>query len=137
MSIFWTRSRQKGDSSCSSVQIKVLSLIDVIEGDAKLLLKKPAPLIELEEWIWKRNIDDLARAAQGGFPHLLLSAGSGPANVREGGSVIQILTESKAVDFPEASHGWVNRGDIKVATARRDVKRALELSFVFFDEILQ
>src|SRR3989338_2505338 len=32
------------------------------------------PSLKLEEWIWKKSIDDLARAARPGFPHLLLSA---------------------------------------------------------------
>jgi len=94
------------------------------------------PSLKIESWIWQRSVDELAKRAQSGFPHLMLSGGNDPADVREGGSVIQILNEkagstSKVVDFENQQHGWVNRGDLSQPGVKEGVQKAMELATKF------
>lgn len=72
-------------------------------------------------------------------PQLLLSAGDDPGFVREGGSVQVILRakegivgeRSSVVDFPDASHGWVNRGDLEDLRTRENVEKAWAAAIAF------
>jgi dienelactone hydrolase len=72
-------------------------------------------------------------------PQLLLSAGDDSDFVREGGSVQAILETkegvvgelSNVVDFPDASHGWVNRGDLEDLRTRANVEKAWAAAIAF------
>lgn len=72
-------------------------------------------------------------------PQLLLPAGDDSPFVREGGSVQRILKAkegtvgelSEVVDFPNASHGWVNRGDLGDARTRANVEKAWAAAIAF------
>lgn len=85
-------------------------------------------------------VDKLAeKIASNDVPQLLLSAGDDSEFVKEGGSVERIFKASsgqvgllsRVVDFPSASHGWVNRGNLEDPTTRENVEKAWELAIEF------
>lgn len=75
-------------------------------------------------------------------PQLLLSAGNDPDFVREDGSVEKILKVkadigmlSDVVDFPDALHGWVNRGDLEDPVTTAAVMRAWHAATKFLQTV--
>lgn len=71
-------------------------------------------------------------------PQLLLAASNDPEFVSGGGSVERILKDnpgisalSKVVDFPDAIHGWVNRGDLDDPRTKANVVKAWEEAIAF------
>jgi dienelactone hydrolase len=71
-------------------------------------------------------------------PQLLLAASNDPAFVSGGGSVERVLTAKtdigalcKVVDFPDAVHGWVNRGDLEDSLTKANVDEAWRQAIAF------
>ena len=73
----------------------------------------------------------------------LFAAGNDPDDVKPGGSFEKILRAKDFgrncvfVAFPDMQHGWVSRGDDRDPVIKRDVEKALHLTFEFFQQNLR
>lgn len=102
------------------------------------------PSLQLHGWVFGGHNETLDVVKKVNIPQLLMPAGSDPAFVREGGSVIEGLKanggmvgdESKCIDFPDMQHGWVNRGDIKDEAVKASVKKVMELMVQFLTKFV-
>lgn len=75
-------------------------------------------------------------------PQLLLAASNDPDFVSGGGSVEKILKAkpeigslSKVLDFPNAIHGWVNRGGLSDPETKQSIDKAWGEAIAFFDAV--
>ena len=68
------------------------------------------------------------------MPVLLLTAGNDPDTLKAGGegAAAGAAKGGATHDYPEMSHGWMSRGDIKDESVARDVKLAMEKTLDFF-----
>lgn len=85
------------------------------------------------------SADSLAERTK--CPHFLMPAGNDPEELKEGGSVEKILKgkfgdKVRVKTFPDASHGWVPRGDLSNPNNARDYKEAMQLAIDYFKELL-
>jgi len=91
------------------------------------------------------NEATLAKAVR--VPQLIFPAGNDPANVKEGGEVIEILRNSPLIAgpeqnrvgvfvYPEMTHGFMTRGDVSKPEVARDVKDALQKIIPFYQRYL-
>jgi hypothetical protein len=69
-----------------------------------------------------------------------MSCENDPPFVKPGGSTITELVKtsprSKAYEFKNMQHGFVNRGDVNDESVRANVKKAIEMTSEFFREML-
>merc|ERR1712159_385238 len=64
---------------------------------------------------------------------LFMPAGNDPPEVKPGGLGCTVLGEKlNIIEFPDMSHGWTTRGDMKNDNVNRDVKKALQAAIDFF-----
>lgn len=98
------------------------------------------PSVRLEEALFKESQNDLAERVS--CPMAMFAAGNDPDNCKPGGDFQNIFNKKEwgkdcvFVDFPDMEHGWVSRGDTNVENVKRDVEKALSLSFEFFKKLL-
>ena len=93
----------------------------------------PHPSVKLEEFAFKRSQAELLGAVK--CPVMLMLAGNDDERLKDGnelGSIVMAREGSSVVEFPEMSHGWMSRGDIKDESVARDVKLAMEKTLDFF-----
>ena len=86
------------------------------------------PSTKVEEVLWGRSEAALAKTVR--CPQLLLPAGNDPANLKEGGELVEIIRGSGLVcetfEFAEMRHGWSIRGDASDPAVARDVRAAVD-----------
>lgn len=96
----------------------------------------PHPSTKLEGFAFKA--DEGAMMAKVNMPVLLMPASNDPDNVKPGGEFTKVL-ESKGgscVPFPDMTHGWASRGDVKDPKVKRDVEEVMKLAIDFFKKHL-
>jgi len=76
-------------------------------------------------------LDQLAKTET---PQLIMPSKTDSFNVKSGGLNEQVLGKNLAtiVEFPDMSHGWTSRGDMKDPVVARDVRKAIGLAIGFF-----
>jgi dienelactone hydrolase len=98
------------------------------------------PSVRLEEVLFNQSQNELAEKIN--CPMALLAAGNDVPNTKAGGDFQKIFNRKPFgpdclfQEFPEMEHGWVSRGDDKVPTVKRDVEKALEISYEFLKKHL-
>jgi hypothetical protein len=68
----------------------------------------------------------------------LLPAANDPADVKEKGEIVELLIKRFGADkvgtteFPDMTHGWVVRGDLKDEKVARDFNKSIHLIHEYF-----